>query len=150
MRIIQLTQDKFALIDSKDFPIISSYKWCFDGRYATTHIKGKKNYLHRLLLNVPKGMFSDHINGNKLDNRRCNLRLCTPSQNSMNIPLTAKNTSGYKGVYFEKERNKWRAQIKFKDKRVRIGRYLTALEAAKTYNQYAKKYFGEFARLNYV
>lgn len=90
-------------------------------------------------------MFSDHINGNKLDNRRCNLRICTPHQNNLNRPNV---TGKYKGVYWCKRLKKWMAQIMIGERNKYVGSFPNEEEAAFAYNEAAKKYHGEFARLN--
>ncbi|GAI88609.1 unnamed protein product, partial [marine sediment metagenome] len=113
---ILLTQGRIALIDDKDFLLISEYKWYAnkigDTYYAMTHIKknGKRETLlmHRLILNVPEKMETDHINHNGLDNRRSNLRLATSQQNNFNRKNIDGSSSQYKGVYWNKSRRKWR------------------------------------------
>lgn len=92
----------------------------------------------------------DHINKDKLDNRRSNLRICTQKQNGGNASKakTRKFTSKYKGVYFDKERNKWIAKIKRNHRNIWIGRFDTEKEAAKAYNIQARIIFREFAELN--
>src|SRR3990167_2235442 len=108
-------------------------------------------FLHRFILNAPKGLEVDHINGNGLDNRRKNIRLCTKKENMQNRRISINNTSGYKGVYYhksDKRKKRWTVFIRTDDNRKFIGRFLTALDAAKAYNEAATKYHGEFARLN--
>lgn len=91
----------------------------------------------------------DHINRDKLDDRWCNLRLATRSQNSANVALRRHSTSGFIGVTFDKPRNKWRAQIRIDGRKVNLGRYVTAEEAARVYDAATLKEFGEFAELNF-
>jgi len=104
--------------------------------------------MHRLIGNPPKGSIVDHINQNKLDNRRGNLRICGKSENAANSRLRRDNTSGYRGIFFERRR--WRAGIHFKGHFVVIGRYDTREEAALAYNIAAIGVYGEFASLNEV
>ena len=97
-------------------------------------------------METPKGMDTDHINGNTLDNRRCNLRVCTRERNTGNQKPLRGITSKFKGVCWVKARSKWRVAISGKF----IGEYISELDAAKAYNEAAKKHFGEFARLNVI
>ena len=90
----------------------------------------------------------DHINGNCLDNRRFNLRLCNNIENNQNRKIDKRNSSGYKGVYFDKIRKKWVAEIKVNKCKKFIGRFINKEEAAIAYNKFAKKYFKKFAVLN--
>lgn len=92
----------------------------------------------------------DHINRDKADNRWCNLRIATRSQNSANVALSARrSTSGYLGVTFDKSREKWRAQIRLAGRKVNLGRYNDPVEAAKVYDAAAEREFGQFAELNF-
>ena len=116
--------------------------------YPQLSIKGITVPLHRHITNCPKGMHVDHINGNVLDNRLSNLRICTPSQNQANSKLPKNNTSGYKGV--SKNGDGWKAKIRVDYAYYYLGTFLTKEEAARAYNAAAIKYFGEFARLNEV
>lgn len=150
--LLALTQGKVALISTIDFPI-SQYKWCVDGKYASTTIKGKKVLMHRLIMNVPESMEVDHIDGNGLNNRRSNLRVCTRSQNGKNRKLAKNNKSGYHGVHFantEKRKKRWVASIRVNGIKRVIGRFYTPLEAAHAYNRVALQNHKEFASLNKV
>jgi hypothetical protein len=151
---IPLTQNKFAFVDDEDFEWLSQWKWFFDGKYAMrqTHIgmaNGKQIQkpirMHRQILNTPPKLWSDHINGDKLDNRRCNLRICTPQQNNQNRSASKK---GYKGVYWHKINQKWVAQIKKDNKTRHIGCFDSLDEALLSYNKAAAENHGEFAKLN--
>lgn len=97
---------------------------------------------------VPKGMVTDHINGNKLDNRRENLRVCTQQENSRNRKIAKHNKCGFKGVIWDDGRKKWRAQLRHGGKTINAGRYETKELAAMAYNQRAATLFGIFAKLN--
>lgn len=156
---IFLTKNKFALVDYEDYEHLKKYKWYFANGYARRNIRmanGKRKIIlmHRIIMNTPKGMETDHINGDTLDNRKCNLRICTKSKNQMNKGRVRKGTSKYKGVsYYITERHKtgkWVARITVDNKTVRLGYFSTEKEAAKAYNEAAKKYHGEYARLNEV
>ena len=109
--------------------------------------------MHRTIMKPKDGIDIDHANKNKLDNRRTNLRLCSRSQNLANKFDLNKNRSGYKGVSFFKwgnRKKRWVSQIQFRYKTLRIGYFLTPEDAALAYNEAAKEYYGEFARLNNI
>ena len=103
--------------------------------------------LHRFIMNAPKGKVVDHINHNKLDNRKCNLRVCTQSQNTMNSSLRSDNSSGYTGVYWYKSRSKWLVRITVNGKCINLGYYDDLEEAVKVRKEAEIKYFGEYRRL---
>lgn len=149
-KIIPLTKGKVAIVDDEDFEWLSKFKWCFDCGYAarrTTKKEGMKLvYMHRYMSNVPNDMEIDHINGDKLDNRRENLRICTHSENVLNQPIHKNSKTGKKGVF--KHQGKFVAAIRINNKKIYIGIYSTVDEASKAYDEAAKKYHGEFARLN--
>lgn len=107
--------------------------------------------MHRVILNTPKGMESDHINGDGLDNRRCNLRICTTSQNQQNQQTQSRiKSSGFKGVNWAKRANKWVARIVIAKKEMWLGSFDSELKAALAYDNAAKKYFGEFSKTNFI
>lgn len=142
------------LIDKEDFPLVANHKWHIQsgGNYVrSNYAHGKSVYLHRLLLQPESGMHIDHINGNKLDNRRKNLRVCTQSQNNLNVRKRDNSASIYKGVYRSNGRiNKWKAQIALKGKFYHCGVFSNEIEAALAYNAKAQELFGEYARLNII
>ena len=134
-----------ALIDIEDVDKVKIYKWSLNGRgYVMCRINGKRISLHRFIMNCPENMVVDHINHNKLDNRKCNLRICTQSQNTMNKRKQSNNTSEYTGVYWYKARSKWRVYITVNGKRIDLGYYDNLEEAIKVRKQAEKKYFGEY------
>ena len=152
MKEIPLTQGKTATIDDDDFVRVSVHKWSFDPKgYAFTNIGKRPHrrilYMHRLILQAPKGKECDHINNNKLDNRRENLRLCTREENSRNRKLF-KNATGYKGVYFDKDSEVYYAQVKFRGQTICGGRSKDVKVSAAYYNKVAVELHGEFANLN--
>ncbi len=145
----------YAIVDDEDFDMVSQNKWHFSYGYAKSKISGKTVYMHRVILDAPKGMEVDHINGNKLDNRKENIRLCTTSQNQLNAASHKDSASKYRGVCFLKHKKQakrpWRAMITVPQVgQVFIGNFATEVEAAIAYNAAATKYHGEFARLNQV
>jgi hypothetical protein len=168
MKKIKLTQDKEAIVDDDDYGVLMEHKWCahkqvngkfYVARSSPRDSNGKQKTIrmHRQITNAPKGMYVDHINGNPLDNRKENLRICTNQQNGMNRGKQNNNTSGYKGVrYVKKKKNMineyskpWGAEIMHNQKRVFFGYYKTKEEAARAYDKKAIELFGEFAYLNF-
>lgn len=150
---IYLSRGKVSLIDSGDFNRVSKYKWSFSSlgyaeRRESVKSGGKIVRLHRFIMNAPKNKLVDHINGDGLDNTRNNLRLCTKSENMRNRNKTKSNKSGYKGVYFETQTGKWKAQIKYNNRNISLGRYPTAILASKAYDIACEKFHGCFAKKN--
>ena len=149
MKEIGLTQGKVALVDDEDYEWLKQYKWCCaSGKglvYATRQSRGKSVFMHRIILNTPQGMHTDHINHDGLDNRRCNLRICTNSQNQANGNIRKDNTTGRKGTTWDKNKRKYLARIKFHGRYAHIGYFDKIEDAANAYNAKAKELFGEFA-----
>jgi len=146
-----------VLVDACDYHRLGAHKWRIvdvGGKlYAITSVgKGKGRrpvYMHRLIMDAPSGVQVDHINGNGLDNRRCNLRLCTPSQNAANrkvLPLG--KSSQYRGVHWDPRKHKHVAEIKLGKKTKHLGYFDSEEAAAVAYNLAAKDIFGDFAQLN--
>ncbi len=148
---IPLTQGKSAIVDDDDFAFLKVNKWRLSGsgyaERAETRNDGtqKTISMHRVLSQCPPGKHVDHINGDKLDNRKVNLRICTNRQNKQNCGPTAANKSGFKGVSFDKARGKWKAVIGSRQ----LGRFDCPIEAAKVYDQAALKYHKSFANINF-
>lgn len=146
---IPLNQYDFTIVDNYDYDYLMQWDWCYHNGYAT---RGYPTVgMHRIILQrmgFRSFAKSDHINRNKLDNRRCNLRPATDSQNSCNQGIQKNNTSGYKGVHWSY--GKWRAVIGVNGKKIYLGSYNDPKEAARAYNKAALKYHGEFAVLNEV
>lgn len=152
---LTLKNGKTCLFDEDDYELVSQYHWHVDGvGYARTNIwrDGRKYAaprMHRLVMGVTDtSVHVDHINGNKLDNRKSNLRLCDRRQNLQNRTKQANNQSGYKGVVYDKARCRWKAEIGYNGKRKHLGRFDSAEEAYAAYCEAAVKYHGEFANLN--
>lgn len=150
---IKLTKGRVAIVDKEDFEWLSQWKWTF-GRYALRRIGGRKNYttiyMHKLILGISGNIQGDHINNNKLDNRRSNLRVCNHAENQRNRPKYKNNVSGFRGVCLDKRRNLWKAEICFNRKRRHLGYFDNKEDAAKRYDEYAKELFGEFAYTNFI
>jgi hypothetical protein len=147
-----------VLIDDEDRDLVSAHTWCINYQKGNEKMHGvftkiyrnKKQttlYIHHL---VSGPGLTDHINGNVLDNRKCNLRKCTRAENIRNSPKRKTNTSGYKGVSWHKQHNKWASSIRLNNKDIHLGYYTDIIEAAKAYNEAAQKYHGEFAWINEV
>lgn len=153
---IPLVNGGVALIDDEDYAIIKDHDWrCKPHGHTKYAYATRKRYsglaMHRLILGLTDSkMYTDHRNHNGLDNRRSNLRIATLSQNHHNILFNKSNTSGYKGVCWDKTRNLWRAYIGFNgNKGITIGRFGSAIEAAKAYDAKAIELYGEFACPNF-
>ena len=151
---IPLSQGKFAIIDDEDYEQLKQFTWHAIKRryccYAYRSRNGKEMSMHRIIMDPPKNMEVDHINGNGLDNRRANLRVCTHQQNIRNQRVQKKNVTGYKGVGVVKRTGKYKAYIKVNGNKLHLKCWNTAIEAAMAYNEAASLYFGSFARLNEI
>lgn len=160
MKKLKLNLGYYALVDDEDFDRVSIKKWYIQGM----NNKEKKFYvianlpregaqkgsirLHQFIIGIHlnKSIIIDHINGNPLDNRKCNLRFVNKNQNLFNrIPA---NDRKFKGVF--KKKNRYISCIRFKKKLIYLGRFKTEIEAASVYNKKAKELFGEYAYLNKV
>mgnify|MGYP000246947637 CR=1 FL=1 len=106
--------------------------------------------MHRLIMNVEKDFFIDHVDGCSLNNQKNNLRMCTHAENMRNKKLPINNTSGFKGVYWHKHTKKWMGFIRINTKQLHLGLFSNAIDGAKAYNEAAIKYHGEFAKLNKI
>lgn len=152
---VRLLRGEVTIIDDSDFPLIGSYRWRLSSHgYAVRSVSSKRYVtLSNTIMDVPKGMVVDHINRNRLDNRRCNLRIVTRHQNSMNISKRSGTASKFIGVYLHRGRNgrdgMWHARIENKGKKIWIGSYYDEAEAALAYDDMAKKIKGEYANLNF-
>lgn len=131
-----------ALIDLEDIEKVKNEDWHKTNGGYVLNSKGKQ--MHRIIIDCPENKFIDHINHNKLDNRKHNLRIVTKQQNAFNMKKPSTNTSGYKGVGFHKQRNKWRARIMVDNKDISLGLYDTIEEAIKARKEAEIKYFGEY------
>lgn len=155
---IPLGGGQFALIDAADLPLVSGYRWRSmatpTGRYYAIVNVGKRTiYMHRLIAATPDGMVTDHANNDGLDNRRANLRPATWTQNIVNVEKVRVRsgrpaTSRYKGVSWDKEKQKWHARIR-NGRTIFLGRYESEIDAARAYDVAALAAYGEFAVLNF-
>lgn len=154
MKEIQLTKGKVAIVDDEDFERVNKLKWYYGtGRagYARRGIMIGSKRTYQMLHSFISGFeLTDHIDGNKLNNQRINLRSCTRSTNKMNAKKMKNLTSKFKGVSKSNTDNYWKCQIKKDGVFVYNKRFKTELEAAIAYNENAPIYFGEFALLNII
>lgn len=159
MKEIPLTQGKVALVDDEDYErLVAMGKWQYISGYAAKtlyfgkHENGKQIkktvLMHRIILNVDKGVFVDHKKGSKLNNQKENLRICTHANNMMNRKIHSNNSTGYKGVYLDKSTGMFKSGISINGKMLHLGIFNTKEDAAKKYNEAAIYYYGEFAKLN--
>jgi len=144
MKQIPLTQDKFAIVDDWNFEWLNQWKWCaikVKGVhwYAVRTIKHRQILMHRLIMGLKFGdkREIDHIDHIGLNNKQCNLRICTHSQNLQNRKA--------RGAYKRTDRKGWTSQIRVNGKTIYLGDFKTEKEATKAYQKATKKYFGEFA-----
>lgn len=155
---IPLTMGKEAIVDASDYEWLIRFNWKYDPdgyamRNALAAERNGRGYynirMHREITKAEKGMQVDHINGDTLDNRRGNLRVCTKTENGRNRNPVKGTTSRFKGVCMPKGRVKWWASIHVNDKKLYLGSYENEEEAARVYDKAALEHFGEYARLNF-
>ncbi len=152
-----------TMVDDADYAVLAEYRWRLDRAPRTNYAmrgirRGTKNgklgryfrvQMHRVILGLSAKdkRLSDHRNGNGLDNRRANLRICTKTENVRNARLSLANTSGYKGVFQNKNPNRWYAHIRVNTKLIHLGGYDTARKAYAAYKDAAKRLHGELANV---
>ena len=153
--LVPLTRGLFAKIDTADYDIVAPYMWCavpdVCNVYATRAQQrdGSTTKMHRLLMGTPDGMHTDHINGDGLDNRRANLRICTRAENMRNRRSNRGSSSRFLGVHFDRKSCVWRAQIRVGATTQMLGSFTDEVEAAIAYDDAAHRLYGDFARLNF-
>ncbi len=156
MLFISVNPNHYAIIDDSDALTVLRHKWHYVNGYATTAIYRPETQsqqtlsMHRMIMGSPTGLEVDHINGDRLDNRRENLRVCSHANNASSKRRGLNNTSRYKGVAWVKSRAKWMAYIQPKGRLINLGYYKNRHDAALAYNRAAQKWFGEYAMLNTV
>jgi hypothetical protein len=152
IRYIPLTRGLYAIVDAADYELLSKHKWCarcdVDGKrfYACRNDHGRLVLMHREIMKPPPGMVVDHLNRQSLNNRRCNLRICTPLQNSQNSRRRT-GKSGYTGVY--RRGDKWSACYTHDGQDHYLGLFDTAIEAAKARDNKAIELGGPYVQLNF-
>lgn len=156
---LTMSSGREVLIDSADLNLVTQYKWRVSAGYAKAHdrtnqagVDAKGVFLHRLVMGctVGDGRYVDHINGNRLDNRKSNLRICSQAENMRNTKIRSDNRSGFKGVRSHKGGSKWTASISVNKKRTYLGIFDTPEAAYDAYCKAAQELHGEFANLGEV
>ncbi len=151
---IKLTQGKVALVDDADYEYLSQWQWCalkapntFYAVRNSSMSTGKRStiYMHQVLC----GKGADHVDGNGINNTRGNLRLATHAQNMRNSRIPKNNSSGFKGVTWDKQHKKWRAQIQVNGRTQYLGLFAGPEEAGSAYDAAARELHGDYARLNF-
>ena len=142
-KIISLTQGYIAIVDDDDFEKVSKHKWCVKKTshnvYAKRYSNSKTIDMHHVIIERKEGFVVDHINGDGLDNRKENLRLCTHSENMKNIKMRKDNLSGVRGVYWNAIAKKWHCQIQFNGKKIYLGLFKELDDAKNTIELHQKK-----------
>lgn len=154
MKLIPLTQNKFAIVDDTDYDWLNQWKWfSLNKKYAAKMDKRNMILMHRFIMNVDKPKEIDHIDFNGFNNQRFNLRICSHSENIYHTRRFKNNTSGYKGVRlfnYDGREKQWQAYICPKNKFIHIGYFSTKEEAAIAYNEMAIKYYKKYSQLNKI
>lgn len=134
------------LIDAEDFEKVKRYSWCISKTgYAVANNGKRVMKMHRYILNLDEpNIIVDHIDGNKLDNRKSNLRICKPFENARNVRMRKRNKVGYLGISYTAE-GKYRARIMVNRKEIRLGNYEKIEDALEARRKAEIKYFGQFA-----
>ena len=140
-----------ALVDAEDYEMLCRFSWHLHSQgYATARIGSATVYMHHFIIKIPNGHVTDHANGNKLDNRRSNLRTASKRQNAYNSKMRTGTLSPYRGVTRDVKRNgKWQANIRINGKRIHLGYFENDIDAARAYDRAAYEHHGEFAKLNF-
>lgn len=153
---LPISQGYEAIIDAADACAVARWNWSAAVRSNSVYVVRRERladgsrlavHLHRVIAQAPEGVAVDHINGNALDNRRVNLRLAYASGNQRNRSINRNNTSGFKGVSWDKQHGRWQAGISVNGRRKRLGLFDTAEEAHAAYAKAAQQFHGEFARI---
>lgn len=155
---IPLSKGKSAVIDAADWPIVSGHRWrllltqrgaCYAQTVINVNGERRNLFLHRLLMNPPDGLEVDHKDRNGLNCRRENMRLATRAQNCWNRRRPRDGSNPYRGVYQLKTQKQWNARICVQGRKIYLGYFESAEEAARAYDSAAREHHGEFATLNF-
>lgn len=154
MKEVLMPNGKISMVDDQDFELVSEFNWHMSkGGYVRRRVKCTSNerkydfmFMHRFIMGLAKGDKSviDHIDGNKLNNQRSNLRICSAADNSRNRRKNKTNKIGFKGIG-KSGKSRYRASIKFNYKSIYLGVFDTPEEAHKAYCEAASRLYGEFA-----
>lgn len=160
---IELTRGFVALVDDDWFPVLSEFSWCVapgnpnkNKMYVVHGVLVQTEptkivrhiHMHRLITNAQEGFMVDHRDGNPLNNQRCNLRVCTGSNNNMNRNIGSRNKSGFKGVYWDSRKGVFISRLQMGGKNVHYQAFLDPIMAARAYDVAALKFAGQFALTN--
>lgn len=154
MREIQLTRGLVALVDDSEYERVIRHRWYAQWHPGTRSYRARMSgrprvFMHRYVLELTQPYVVDHRNHNTLDNRRQNLRPCSAAENNRNRRKRDGLTSRYKGVYYERDRARWKAHIDIDGRTKTLGRFTSEEDAARAYDAMARQLFGEFAYLNF-
>jgi len=150
VRMIPLGDGFYAYIDAADYEWLSRWRWHMcSGGYAGRNENGKTILMHRQIMQPPRGMLVDHMDRNKANNCRSNLRLCTHPENQRNKRKGIGSASQYKGVFHDKRCDRWYAKYRYEGKYHWLGFFDLEVDAARAYDYAAVEWYGEFARLNF-
>ena len=154
---VPLTRGYEAVIDATDVPLVQDCNWVVTSPTRSTvyawaffvDAEGVKSSLrmHRLFLSPEDSEVIDHIDGNGLNNRRNNIRICSVTENNWNTKVSRANRSGYAGVHWDRRKGKWRASIGFKGKDIHLGRFKDPMKAHEAYLRALAEYRGSFSPL---
>lgn len=146
------SKERIFYFDLEDYELVSKYRWYVHTSgyvrtsvYDTNTKKITQIQLHRLIMNAYNDVIIDHISGERNDNRKRNLRIADYSTNMMNSRISQNNTSGVKGINYDKDVGKWRARIQVNNKRMSLGSFSDIEKAIRARKQAEEKYFGEYS-----
>jgi hypothetical protein len=146
---IPLGDGFYAYVDAADYEWLSQWAWHLHGGYAVRNEKKRRIYMHRQIMQPPKGMVVDHTNRNKADNTRANLLVCTPQDNMHNRSKRNGAASRFRGVSYNYSIRKWHARITLEGERLHLGWFTSEVDAARAYDRKAVELLGADARLNF-
>jgi hypothetical protein len=150
-KYISLTKGMRCIVDDDDYERLIEMPWRYNNNgYAITAKTPNPKAMHHFILTIPDDMVADHINGDRLDNRKSNLRVCTKEENSKNRKKRKTSKSPYKGISWNSRDKKWQARIWVEGKNKSAGNYSDPIEAAIAYDLAAIKHYGNFAKTNFI